>query len=62
MTDYKDTVYLPKTDFSMRAGLPTKEPQILKIWEDTKLFKKLILQSNQCWKVVKEYPMEQEHL
>ena len=41
MTDYKDTVYLPKTDFSMRAGLPTKEPQILKIWEDTKLFKKL---------------------
>ena len=41
MTDYKDTVYLPKTDFSMRAGLPTKEPQILKIWEETKLFKKL---------------------
>ena len=41
MTDYKDTVYLPKTDFSMRAGLPTKEPQILKIWEDTKLYKKL---------------------
>ena len=41
MTDYKDTVYLPKTDFSMRAGLPNKEPQILKIWEDTKLFKKL---------------------
>ena len=28
MTDYKDTVYLPKTDFSMRAGLPAKEPQI----------------------------------
>ena len=41
MTDYKDTVYLPKTDFSMRAGLPTKEPQILKLWEETKLFKKL---------------------
>ena len=41
MTDYKDTVYLPKTDFSMRAGLPTKEPQILKIWEETKIFKKL---------------------
>ena len=41
MTNYKDNVYLPKTDFSMRAGLPTKEPQILKIWEDTKLYKKL---------------------
>ena len=41
MTDYKDTVYLPKTDFSMRAGLPNKEPQILKLWEETKLYKKL---------------------
>ena len=40
MTDYKDTVYLPKTDLSMRAGLPSKEPQILKLWEETKLFKK----------------------
>ena len=25
----------------MRAGLPTKEPQILKLWEETKLFDKL---------------------
>ena len=41
MTDYKDTVYLPKTDFSMRAGLPTREPQILKLWEEINLFKKL---------------------
>ena len=41
MSDYKDTVYLPKTDFSMRAGLPTKEPQILKLWEEINLFKKL---------------------
>ena len=43
MTDYKDTVYLPKTDFSMRAGLPTKEPQILKLWEEINLFKKLFI-------------------
>ncbi|MDC0093277.1 isoleucine--tRNA ligase [Alphaproteobacteria bacterium] len=41
MTDYKDTVYLPKTDFSMRAGLPAKEPQILKVWEDIGLYQKL---------------------
>ena len=41
MTDYKETVFLQRTDFSMRAGLPTKEPQILKLWEDTKLFDKL---------------------
>ena len=41
MTNYKDTVYLPKTDFSMRAGLPVKEPEILKLWKETELYKKL---------------------
>ena len=28
MNDYKHTVFLPKTDFSMRANLPKKEPEI----------------------------------
>ncbi len=32
-TDYKDTVFLPKTDFPMKAGLPQKEPGILAKWE-----------------------------
>ena len=27
--DYSLTLYLPKTDFPMRAGLPQKEPEIL---------------------------------
>ena len=27
--DYRDTVYLPKTDFPMKAGLPQKEPGII---------------------------------
>ena len=27
--DYKDTLFLPKTDFPMRAGLPKKEPEHL---------------------------------
>ena len=31
--DYKDTIFLPKTDFPMRAGLPKKEPEILAEWE-----------------------------
>ena len=26
--DYRDTVFLPKTDFPMKAGLPQKEPGI----------------------------------
>lgn len=30
--DYKQTVFLPKTDFSMRAGLPKKEPEFLERW------------------------------
>jgi isoleucyl-tRNA synthetase len=34
-TDYKDTVFLPKTDFSMRANLAQKEPEILKSWFDS---------------------------
>ena len=37
----KDTLQLPKTDFSMKASLPTKEPQILEKWEKNKIFEKL---------------------
>ncbi|MEZ5814923.1 MAG: isoleucine--tRNA ligase [Alphaproteobacteria bacterium] len=35
---YKDTVFLPKTDFPMRGGLPQKEPEILKKWQDMDLY------------------------
>ena len=38
MSDYKDTVFLPKTDFAMRAGLPKKEPEILGFWKKIVLF------------------------
>ncbi|MDB9744719.1 isoleucine--tRNA ligase [Pelagibacteraceae bacterium] len=37
----KDTLQLPKTAFSMKASLPTKEPQILEKWETDKVFEKL---------------------
>ena len=39
--DYKDTVFLPKTEFPMKAGLPRKEPEILKIWNDSNIYKQL---------------------
>ncbi|RXZ64786.1 isoleucine--tRNA ligase [Pelagerythrobacter rhizovicinus] len=39
--DYKDTVFLPKTDFPMKAGLPQKEPGILARWEEENLYRKL---------------------
>ena len=39
--DYRDTVFLPKTDFPMKAGLPQKEPGILARWEDEGLYQRL---------------------
>ncbi|MGV1685153.1 isoleucine--tRNA ligase [Sphingopyxis sp. NJF-3] len=35
--DYRDTVFLPKTDFPMKAGLPQKEPAILAKWLEQNL-------------------------
>ena len=37
----KDTLQLPKTAFSMKASLPTKEPKILEKWEKNKIFEKI---------------------
>ncbi|MDQ4419219.1 isoleucine--tRNA ligase [Sphingobium sp. DEHP117] len=39
--DYKDTVFLPKTDFPMKAGLAQKEPAIAAKWEADGLYAKL---------------------
>jgi isoleucyl-tRNA synthetase len=39
--DYKDTVFLPKTDFPMKAGLAQKEPAILAHWQKIGLYEKL---------------------
>jgi isoleucyl-tRNA synthetase len=39
--DYSRTLYLPKTDFPMRGGLPQKEPEILARWARENLYGKL---------------------
>ncbi|HKQ94375.1 MAG TPA: isoleucine--tRNA ligase [Aestuariivirgaceae bacterium] len=39
--DYRETLFLPKTDFPMKAGLPQKEPQMLKRWHDMDLYRRL---------------------
>ena len=39
--DYRDTVFLPKTDFPMKAGLAAKEPAILARWEKIGLYDRL---------------------
>jgi isoleucyl-tRNA synthetase len=44
--DYKDTVFLPKTDFPMRGDLPKKEPAILARWQALDVWGKLRAQSS----------------
>jgi isoleucyl-tRNA synthetase len=41
MTDYKDTLNLPHTDFPMKANLPQREPEMLKQWQASEIYKKL---------------------
>lgn len=39
--DYKNTVFLPKTDFPMKAGLAKREPEFLDHWDKINLYAKL---------------------
>src|ERR1700676_2309511 len=41
VTDYSKTLFLPQTEFPMRAGLPQREPEILKRWNEIGLYGKL---------------------
>ena len=38
MKKIKDTLNLPKTGFSMKANLAQKEPEMIKYWEEIKLY------------------------
>ncbi len=39
--DYRHSVFLPKTDFPMKAGLPQKEPAILQRWKEQDVYAQL---------------------
>ncbi|MDB5650894.1 MAG: ileS [Hyphomicrobiales bacterium] len=39
--DYSQTLFLPRTDFPMRAGLPQKEPELLARWQEMDLYGQL---------------------
>jgi isoleucyl-tRNA synthetase len=39
--DYSQTLFLPQTEFPMRAGLPQREPEILKRWQKLDLYHRL---------------------
>ena len=40
--DYKNTIITPKTDFPMKAGLPAREPGMLKQWQDMDLYNAML--------------------
>ncbi len=41
MSNYKDTLNLPKTDFPMRGNLAQREPKMLQQWEEKQLYRRL---------------------
>jgi len=41
ITDYSKTLYLPQTAFPMRAGLPQREPELARRWDDMDLYAQL---------------------
>ena len=51
--EYKDTIFLPKTSFEMRANLPSKEPAIIEEWDKENIFKPFY-QSNNQWETTQE--------
>ena len=40
--DYNATINLPKTDFPMRAGLPKREPEMLRRWEEQDIYNEML--------------------
>ena len=40
--EYKNTIITPKTDFPMKAGLPAREPSMLKRWEEQGLYNAML--------------------
>src|SRR5438477_1519876 len=39
--NYKDTLNLPRTDFPMKANLAAREPEMLRVWEETRLYQQI---------------------
>ena len=39
--DYRETLFLPTTDFPMRGGLPKREPEWVKRWEEMHLYQRM---------------------
>lgn len=42
MSEYKNTILLPKTDFPMKASLPTREPEMVKKWDALSIYRRML--------------------
>ncbi len=52
MSDYKETLNLPSTEFPMRANLPQREPAMVKRWQEMGLYARLREARRECPKYV----------
>jgi isoleucyl-tRNA synthetase len=39
--NYKDTLNLPRTDFPMKANLASREPELLRVWQETRVYEQI---------------------
>src|SRR5437763_17101703 len=39
--NYKDTLNLPRTDFPMKANLAQREPELLRVWNETRVYEQI---------------------
>src|SRR5437870_12692834 len=39
--NYKETLNLPRTEFPMKANLAPREPEMLRMWEATRLYQQI---------------------
>ena len=46
--NYKDTLNLPRTDFPMKANLATREPELLKMWDESRLYQQIQKSRKDC--------------
>ncbi|MEG2801502.1 MAG: isoleucine--tRNA ligase [Longicatena sp.] len=46
--EYKDTLFMPKTDFEMRGKLPSKEPKFQQRWKEQEIYEKMLAKREGC--------------
>ncbi len=44
----KDSIHLPKTDFPMKANLSQRETEIIKIWKENHIYRKMVDKNKAC--------------